>query len=246
MINSEPSFVGNVLLMAHLFAGVVIGLVLWQLTGQRWTVAAAAIGSIFPDLVDKPLGHFLLSSQLDNGRIFCHALLFLLVCLLIAFALYRHNGSYIGIAFALGVLSHQYLDLMFLTPTSWFWPGFGPFPQGHYPDYLRWGVTAELTAPYEYLFGLLSLVAIAYAYGLKLIGLPHTLLVKNGALLFAMLLAISLLLLGVGVALLLSSLTVDNADYLMAGGLCMAGALVLKNFTPASLPRRGRSMPPRR
>jgi len=246
MINRRALFVGDMLLMAHLFTGVVIGLVLLMLTGQKWTVLAAAVGAVYPDLVDKPLGHLLLSSELDNGRIFCHTRLFLGVCFLIAYILYRYKGSWVGIAFALGVLSHQYLDLMFFTPTSWLWPALGAFEHGFYPNYFSWGVTTELSTPYEYLFFLLSAVTIAYVYGQKLMGIPDLVLVQNRRLVYGLLLATAVLLLMAGTVLLLSSPTYENVDYLFAGGLCLAGGFVFKNLKPIALPRRDRSAPPGR
>jgi membrane-bound metal-dependent hydrolase YbcI (DUF457 family) len=234
------------LLMAHLFAGVAIGLVLLFITGQRWTLFAAAIGAIFPDLIDKPLGHLLLNSELDNGRIFCHTLLFLGVCFLVAYLIYRRNGSWVGIAFALGVLSHQYLDLMFFTPVSWFWPLLGPFQHGHYPDYFANGILNELSTPYEYLFFFLSAAAIAYAYGLKIFGIPELVIVRWHSAVVWSLVVFGVVLLAAGVVLSLTALTVESVDYVMAGGLCLAGALVFREVAPTSPPRRDQTAPPGR
>ena len=43
------------LLMCHLFIGLIIGLVIFQYLKDRRVIVLAAIGSILPDLIDKPL-----------------------------------------------------------------------------------------------------------------------------------------------------------------------------------------------
>jgi len=44
------------------------------------------IGSLLPDVIDKPVGIYLFRSTFSNGRIFCHTLLFLiLISLLLEF-----------------------------------------------------------------------------------------------------------------------------------------------------------------
>jgi membrane-bound metal-dependent hydrolase YbcI (DUF457 family) len=231
------------LLMAHLFAGVMIGLVLLFLTGQRWTLLAASLGAIFPDLIDKPLGHLLLNSELDNGRIFCHTLLFLGFCFLIAYLLYRKNGSWVGIAFALGVLSHQYLDLMFFTPVSWLWPLLGPFEHGNYPDYFVNGMMAELSTPYEYLFFFLSVICTAYAYELRFAGIPELVMVRQRRALVLLLTSVGVVMIAFGIGGTLAMPTLENADYIMAGGLCLAGAIVFRDLLPSPLPHKGRTGP---
>lgn len=52
---------GSIYFFAHLFPGVVIGLVLAWVSGRRILFWAAALGSILPDLLDKPIGLIVLS-----------------------------------------------------------------------------------------------------------------------------------------------------------------------------------------
>jgi hypothetical protein len=232
------------LLMAHLFAGVVIGLVLLELTGQRWTLAAAAIGAIVPDLVDKPLGHLMLGGELDNGRIVCHTLLVLMLCLAIGILSYRRNGSWVGMAFAMGVLSHQCLDLMFLTPEAWFWPGLGPFQRGDYPDYFSQSAVSELTTPYEWLFLVAGAAVLAYAYGRRLWGIPSKIIINRRRQFDAVLLAAGALLLAWGAVAASNSITIEAVNCVLAGLICLAGWRVLKESIPACSPQTGRSASP--
>ncbi|WP_265110612.1 metal-dependent hydrolase [Halosolutus halophilus] len=84
-------------------------------------------GSLFPDLVDKPLAWSL--GLLPSGRSLGHSLLFL-VPLAIGLSLLarRYGRGEYGIAFAIGAITHSLLDI---TPLLWdptasvpflFWP----------------------------------------------------------------------------------------------------------------------------
>ena len=83
------------------------------------------IGSLLPDIIDKPVGLKLIWDTFGNGRIFCHTLLFLVIVATISFFLYRRYGKTSGIALSLGILTHLILDQMWLTPATLFWPLFG-------------------------------------------------------------------------------------------------------------------------
>ena len=140
------------LVFCHLFVGAAIGLVLARATGDRRLIAAGLIAGILPDLIDKPLGHLMLASTLDNGRLIAHSLVFLLVLLIAGLVLLRGRRPWFPVVIALGVLSHQLLDAMWRDPVAWYFPLLGPFVPGHYPDYFLSGLMAELGSPSEWLF----------------------------------------------------------------------------------------------
>src|SRR5271169_4955869 len=52
-----------------------------------------AIGALFPDLIDKPLGRVIFASTLENGRIIGHTLFFSLILFLIGLYLYKKRRS---------------------------------------------------------------------------------------------------------------------------------------------------------
>jgi inner membrane protein len=91
-----------------------------------------ALGSLLPDIIDKPVGHYLFQEAFNsNGRIFSHTLLLVILLLATAFFLPRYNGRVWLIAISGGVLMHLILDSMWLTPQTLFWPLLGwSFPQG--------------------------------------------------------------------------------------------------------------------
>ena len=82
-----------------------------------------ALGSMLPDIIDKPTGHFLFSQTFhNNGRIFAHSLLFLLA-ILIAGLLWNHfSGRKYLLAVAGGSFMHLVLDSMWHNPQTLFWP----------------------------------------------------------------------------------------------------------------------------
>jgi membrane-bound metal-dependent hydrolase YbcI (DUF457 family) len=149
-----------VLLLCHLFTGLVVGLVLYKLTGQRWTIFICGLGAVLPDLIDKPLGHILFQGTLDNGRLFAHGLLFLGLVAVVALIYFRSKRSYLLLALALGISLHQLGDSMFLDQVGWFWPAFGPYAQEHFPDYFGRSIMIEIGSLYEWVFGTFSLIII--------------------------------------------------------------------------------------
>jgi membrane-bound metal-dependent hydrolase YbcI (DUF457 family) len=97
------------------------------LAASRFAVRAnlvfVAIGSMLPDIIDKPLGEVVYGTP-NMGRIFAHTLLFLLLLCMAAF--YTRDirlASLCG-----GVLIHFSLDFMWNSPTTLFWPLLGSFP----------------------------------------------------------------------------------------------------------------------
>ena len=52
------------------------------------------IGSLLPDIIDKPVGLLFFSETLSNGRIFCHTLLFFILMTIAGLYLYRSHGRW--------------------------------------------------------------------------------------------------------------------------------------------------------
>ena len=105
---------------------------------SRIDIRLLLLGSILPDIIDKPLGHIILRSTLNNGRIYCHTLLFAIIISLTAFYLwkYKHKTWLLPVAF--GVFMHLVLDQMWLMSHTLLWPLYGwSFPEGEWDFY--WG-----------------------------------------------------------------------------------------------------------
>jgi hypothetical protein len=91
---------------------------------RRTSLAFLALGSMLPDIIDKPLGQ-LVHGTPAMGRTFSHTLLFLL--LISALAVYLRDARLVSLSG--GVLAHLALDSMWASPLVLLWPLLGPFPQ---------------------------------------------------------------------------------------------------------------------
>jgi len=147
----------------HLLTGLVIGLLIADLLRDRRWIIPCAIGAVLPDLIDKTLGHIIFADSIGYGRIYAHTLLCFAVIFLTGLIVWKYRKSPVIVGMAVGIVSHQVLDLMWNEPANWFFPFQGPF-QGHLPtDYVFTLITAELNNPPEVLVALiLGLGALVY------------------------------------------------------------------------------------
>lgn len=84
-------------------------------TPSRGPTLVLLLGSLFPDLVDKPLAWYL--GVLPTGRTLAHSLLVLVPLSLVVYGVSRHVGrAEYGFAFGLGALSHALVDAL---PVLW-------------------------------------------------------------------------------------------------------------------------------
>ncbi len=99
--------------------------------GQSRRVAPALdyrlllVGSVLPDIIDKPLGMWLLLESLSSGRIFGHTLLFAGLLVGVGMYLYLRHRRVGALSLALGTVAHLILDKMWRTPTTFLWPLYG-------------------------------------------------------------------------------------------------------------------------
>ena len=91
----------------------------------RVDIRLLLIGSLLPDIIDKPIGHFFFGETFSNGRIFCHTLLFLIVITLGGLYLYWSRKKTWLFVLSFGTFSHLILDMMWLTPRTLLWPLYG-------------------------------------------------------------------------------------------------------------------------
>lgn len=94
----------------------------------RWYLT----GTLLPDLVDKPVGQVFFKPYFENGRIYCHTLLFTSSLLAAGVRRRRRRGDGRLLLLALGVVSHLVVDAIWREPATVFWPLLGPFER--YPS----------------------------------------------------------------------------------------------------------------
>lgn len=93
--------------------------------GRRIDIRVLLVGSLLPDIIDKPLGMIFLGDIFGNGRIFCHTLLFLVIISLAGIYLYRIRSKLWPLVLSFGTFMHLILDQMWLSPETFLWPVYG-------------------------------------------------------------------------------------------------------------------------
>lgn len=83
------------------------------------------IGSLLPDIIDKPIGVFFFRDTFSNGRIYAHTLLFLVILTVAGFFLYRRRQKTWLLVLAFGTFVHLLLDGIWTTPRTMLWPLLG-------------------------------------------------------------------------------------------------------------------------
>ena len=95
------------------------------LLGDHIDMRLLFIGSLLPDIIDKPVGMFFFRDNLSNGRIFCHTLFFLLLITLTGIYLYQRRSKTWFLVLSFGTFTHLIFDQMWLTPQTLLWPLYG-------------------------------------------------------------------------------------------------------------------------
>lgn len=142
----------------HLICGLVVGYLLADRLRDMTLVLPCIFGALLPDLIDKPLGLLVLSESIGSGRIFLHTLLFLLLLLIPGWALF---------AVAIGVASHQVLDLMWEEPKTWFYPFLGQFEPTVQEGWFLQKLLLELWNPVEWISALLLCLVLLFLLSSK-------------------------------------------------------------------------------
>jgi inner membrane protein len=94
----------------------------------RWYLT----GILLPDLVDKPVGQMFFKPYFENGRIYCHTILFTSSMLAVGIHRWRRKDDNRLLLLALGVVSHMVFDGIWNEPETVMWPLLGPFKR--YPS----------------------------------------------------------------------------------------------------------------
>ena len=97
----------------------------WLTFLEKIDTRLLVIGSLLPDIIDKPVGTFFFRDSLSNGRIFCHTLAFLLLITLTGIYLYHSHRKAWLLVLSFGTFTHLISDQMWLTPQTLLWPLYG-------------------------------------------------------------------------------------------------------------------------
>jgi len=124
------------------------------------------LGSMLPDIIDKPLGGLVFKATLGNGRIYAHTLIFLLLLVgtgIFFWVKYKRPGV---LALAGGSFFHHILDGMWRFPGTYLWPFYGwSFPKGDPEGWFWQWVESLLTDPWVYVSEIVSGIILLYFFG---------------------------------------------------------------------------------
>jgi membrane-bound metal-dependent hydrolase YbcI (DUF457 family) len=146
----------------HLLAGIILGISLNILFRDTRLFLAGVLGSILPDLIDKPIGILLI----PYARSYAHTLLFVGLLMGIGigvYLMYPRNGLVI-LSLVAGIFLHDILDAMWLWPSHWFWPALGSFNNPLDPDFVSTLFWREITNPIEWLAAICILAIIIISF----------------------------------------------------------------------------------
>ncbi len=131
--------------------------------GDYLDIRFLLIGSILPDIIDKPVGQYLFRETLSNGRVFCHTLIFLLLITVSGWYLYRRYHRTWLLALASGTAAHLVLDRMWEAPKTLLWPFFGlTFERVDLTYWTSGLLRALLTDPGTYIPELVGIAVFAW------------------------------------------------------------------------------------
>jgi inner membrane protein len=127
------------------------------------------IGSLLPDIIDKPIGYYFFRETFGNGRIFGHTLLFLVLITAAGYILFRLRRKVWLLTLAAGTFVHLILDEMWHAPATLFWPFLGfTFARVDFTDWLSNLLQSLLSFPAVYLPELVGLAVLLW-FGMVLI-----------------------------------------------------------------------------
>jgi inner membrane protein len=139
------------------------------------------VGSMLPDIIDKPVGQYFFRETFENGRIFSHTLLFLLILTGIGFYLFKIHKQAWMLTLAAGTAMHLILDQIWGAPGTLFWPLMGyKFVTENLEGWASGIGKALISSPETYIPEIIGL-AILIWFGLVVIAKKQAgLLLKTG------------------------------------------------------------------
>jgi len=218
----------------HLFTGLVLGLLLFDLADDKRWILPCIIGAVLPDIIDKPLNFLLIPAVNGNGRFLFHNLLICAFLMVIGLLLWIYYASPYILALDIGVLSHQVLDTMAADPVRWFFPLLGPYPANSAapPDFIFSLLDSDLVTPSEWIIvALLGVCVVLYLFsGRKIAENPLARDVLKGCLLAGAFLSCAAGAVWIGTGLGGTTLAFTGytapGDYFMGGGVILLAGYV--------------------
>jgi len=136
---------------------------------NRVDIRILFIGSLLPDIIDKPVGRYIFSDIYGHGRIFAHTLLFFIVITVAGLLLYKYRRRIWLLTLASGTFMHLILDEIWYNPRTLFWPFLGfTFERSDLTDWLLNILHSLISDPAVYVSEAAGLAVLLW-FGLALV-----------------------------------------------------------------------------
>jgi len=117
------------------------------------------LGSMLPDIIDKPTWLFAFGDIFSTGRGYAHSFMFNLVLLLIALILLRYRKSWL-LVISLSSIIHLVLDQIWNEPLTLWWPLIGPMPKVATTGWYAYLVEELISSPSVYIPEIIGLMVL--------------------------------------------------------------------------------------
>ena len=144
---------GTAALMAGVHRGNRFSPTAWVTSlGNYIDIRLLIIGSLLPDIIDKPVGQIFFKETFSQGRIFSHTLLFLILVTMGGLYFYFKRKKVGLLILSFGTFSHLIFDQIWRTPQTLFWPLYGfTFARIELGEWIPNILDALLNSPQVYL-----------------------------------------------------------------------------------------------
>ena len=143
----------------------ITALIIFATIGRRRVdFRVVLLGSILPDIIDKPLGRIFFEETFQTSRLFGHTLALTFTILLVVMLTLRGESARRWFILPIAMLLHLGLDAMWNHPITLFWPLFGGFPPEPMQGYWLEVLLRPFKHPLEALKEAAGLVALIYMY----------------------------------------------------------------------------------
>ena len=141
------------------------------------------LGSMLPDILDKPTWLFAFSNVFPTGRGYGHSLLLNLVLLIGALVLFRYRKPWL-LTVSLSSFAHLLLDQIWNEPVVLLWPLLGPLPESERAGWYSYIMEALFSDPSVYIpemvgFAILLLLFFRMAARKELVSFIKTGIIKQ-------------------------------------------------------------------
>jgi len=127
------------------------------------------LGSLLPDILDKPWWLFTTSDIFPSGRDYAHTFLFNILLFICGLILIKYKKSWLLII-SLSSFTHLILDQMWASPVALWWPLLGPFQRVETTGWLSnilHALTSDTGTYIPEIIGLIILLLMGYRLVVK-------------------------------------------------------------------------------